>query len=159
MIILVVNAGSSSLKYQLIEMDNESVLAKGNCDRIGIDGNISHTTFDGRTLKENCPFCNHTDAFQKLVATLTTGDYAVIKSMDEISAVGHRVVQGAEIFSKTTIATDDVIQQIADLRELAPVHNYPHALAMWACAKVIPENVPQVAVFDTAFHQTMPPKA
>lgn len=159
MIILVVNAGSSSLKYQLINMDDESVIAKGNCDRIGIDGHISHKTSDGRAFDADCSFPTHTEAFEKLVETLTTGDAAVIKSMDEISAVGHRIVQGAEIFDKTTLVTDEVIQQIDDLQELAPVHNHPHALALWACKKVIPENVPQVAVFDTAFHQTMPPKA
>lgn len=159
MIILVVNAGSSSLKYQLIDMKDESVIAKGNCDRIGIDGHISHKTNDGRSLDMDCTFPTHTEAFEKLVETLTTGDAAVIKSMDEISAVGHRIVQGAEIFDKTTLVTDEVIQQIDDLQELAPVHNHPHALALWACKKVIPSNVPQVVVFDTAFHQTMPAKA
>jgi len=159
MIILVVNAGSSSLKYQLINMEDESVIAKGNCDRIGIDGHISHKTLDGRAYDADCNFPTHTEAFMKLVETLTTGDASVIKSMDEISAVGHRIVQGAEIFNKTTLVTDEVIQQIDDLQELAPVHNHPHALALWACKKVIPANVPQVVVFDTAFHQTMPPKA
>ncbi len=159
MIILVVNAGSSSLKYQLINMDDESVIAKGNCDRIGIDGHISHKTSDGRAYDADCNFPTHTEAFEKLVETLTTGEAAVIKSMDEISAVGHRIVQGAEIFDKTTLVTDEVIQKIDDLQELAPVHNHPHALALWACKKVIPENVPQVVVFDTAFHQTMPAKA
>ena len=159
MIILVVNAGSSSLKYQLLNMDDESVIAKGNCDRIGIGGHISHKTFDGRTVDTDCEFPTHTEAFEKLVEVLTTGDASVIKSMDEISAVGHRVVQGAEIFSKTTLVTDEVIQQIDDLQELAPVHNHPHALALWACKKVLPDNVPQAVVFDTAFHQTIPEKA
>jgi len=159
MIILVVNAGSSSLKYQLIDMKDESVIAKGNCDRIGIDGHISHKTGDGRKFEADCNFPTHTEAFQKLVETLTTGDYAVIKSMDEISAVGHRIVQGAEVFDKTTLVTDEVIDKIDELRELAPVHNHPHALALRACKKVIPENVPQVVVFDTAFHQTMPERA
>ena len=159
MIILVVNAGSSSLKYQLIDMKDESVIAKGNCDRIGIDGHISHKTFDGRTLNEDCDFPTHTEAFMKLVDVLTKGDASVIKSMDEISAVGHRIVQGAEIFDKPVLVTDEVIQQIDDLKELAPVHNHAHALALWACKKVMPANVPQVVVFDTAFHQTMPPKA
>ena len=157
--ILVINAGSSSLKYQLLDMTDESVIAKGNCDRIGIDGHIKHTAFDGRTVDEDCTFPTHTEAFEKLVAVLTTGDAAVIKSMDEIGAVGHRVVQGAEIFNKTTLATDEVIQQIDDLAELAPVHNHPHALALRACKKVLPETTPQVVVFDTAFHQTMPEKA
>lgn len=159
MIILVVNAGSSSLKYQLIDMKDESVIAKGNCDRIGIDGHISHKTFDGRTLNEDCDFPTHTEAFMKLVDVLTKGDASVIKSMDEISAVGHRIVQGAEIFDKPVLVTDEVIQQIDDLKELAPVHNHAHALALWACKKVMPTNVPQVVVFDTAFHQTMPEKA
>ncbi len=159
MLILVVNAGSSSLKYQLIDMDNESVLAKGNCDRIGIDGHVSHKTGDGRTFDADCNFPTHTEAFEKLVDVLTTGDAAVIKSMDEISAVGHRIVQGAEVFSETTLVTDEVIDKIDGLSELAPVHNHPHALALRACKKVIPASCPQVVVFDTAFHQTMPEKA
>ncbi|MGN0609495.1 MAG: acetate/propionate family kinase [Oscillospiraceae bacterium] len=159
MIILVVNAGSSSLKYQLLNMDDESVIAKGNCDRIGIDGHISHKTFDGRKVDEDCSFPTHTEAFEKLVEVLTTGEASVIKSMDEISAVGHRIVQGAEVFDKTTLVTDEVIQKIDDMSELAPVHNHPHALALRACKKVLPEGVPMVVVFDTAFHQTMPEKA
>lgn len=159
MIILVVNAGSSSLKYQLLNMDDESVIAKGNCDRIGIDGHISHKTFDGRKVDEDCTFPTHTEAFSKLVEVLTTGEASVIKSMNEISAVGHRIVQGAEVFDKTTLVTDEVIQQIDDMSELAPVHNHPHALALRACKKVLPEGVPMVVVFDTAFHQTMPEKA
>ncbi len=159
MIILVVNAGSSSLKYQLLDMKDESVIAKGNCDRIGIDGHISHKTFDGREVSENSAFPTHTEAFAKLVEVLTTGDASVIKSMDEISAVGHRIVQGAEVFDKTTLVTDEVIDKIDSMAELAPVHNHAHALALRACKKVLPEGTPMVVVFDTAFHQTMPPKA
>lgn len=159
MVILVVNAGSSSLKYQLLDMNDESVIAKGNCDRIGIDGHVSHKTLDGREISVSCDLPTHTEAFEKLVEVLTTGDASVLKSMGEISAVGHRVVQGAEIFDKTCIATDEVIDQIDDLAELAPVHNHPHALALRACKKVLPDNTPQVVVFDTAFHQTMPRKA
>lgn len=159
MIILVVNAGSSSLKYQLINMDDESVIAKGNCDRIGIDGHISHKTGDGKSFEADCSFPTHTEAFMKLVEALTTGEAKVIDSMDEISAVGHRIVQGADIFDKSVLVTDEIIDKIDELRELAPVHNHAHALALRACKKVIPENVPQVVVFDTAFHQTMPPKA
>lgn len=157
--ILVVNAGSSSLKYQLIDMKDESVIAKGNCERIGIDGKITHKTFDGRKYEEECSFPTHTEAFEKLVEVLTTGDAAVIKSMSEISAVGHRIVQGAEVFTETTLVTDEVIDKIDDLAELAPVHNHAHALALRACKKVVPASVPQAVVFDTAFHQTMPPKA
>lgn len=159
MLILVVNAGSSSLKYQLLNMDDESVLAKGNCDRIGIDGHVSHKTADGRIVEEDCNFPTHTEAFQKLVEVLTTGDAAVIKSMDEVSAVGHRIVQGAEIFDRPCLVTPDIIDEIDALRELAPVHNHAHALALRACSAVIPATTPQVVVFDTAFHQTMPPKA
>lgn len=157
--ILVINAGSSSLKYQLLNMEDESVIAKGNCDRIGIDGHIKHTTSDGRTVDIDCTFPTHTEAFEKLVEVLTSGEASVLKSMDEIGAVGHRIVQGAEIFNKTTLVTDEVIQQIDDLSDLAPVHNHAHALALRACKKVIPETTPQVVVFDTAFHQTMPEKA
>lgn len=157
--ILVINAGSSSLKYQLLNMEDESVIAKGNCDRIGIDGHIKHTTSDGRTVDVDCTFPTHTEAFEKLVEVLTSGDAAVLKSMDEIGAVGHRIVQGAEVFNKTTLVTDEVIQKIDDLSDLAPVHNHAHALALRACKKVIPETTPQVVVFDTAFHQTMPEKA
>ncbi len=158
MIILVVNAGSSSLKYQLINMEDESVIAKGNCDRIGIDGHLSHKTSDGRAIEEDCSFPTHSEAFTRLVEALTTGDAAVISSMDEISAVGHRIVQGAEVFTKTTMVTPEVIDKIEELKELAPVHNHGHALALWACTAVMP-NVPQVVVFDTAFHQTIPQKA
>ena len=159
MLILVVNAGSSSLKYQLINMEDESVLAKGNCDRIGIDGHVSHKTADGRKIDADCTFPTHTEAFEKLVEVLTTGDAAVIKSMDEISAVGHRIVQGAEVFDRPCMVTPEVIDKIDDLRELALVHNHAHALALRACTAVIPKTTPQVVVFDTAFHQTMPPKA
>lgn len=159
MIILVVNAGSSSLKYQLLNMDDESMIAKGNCDRIGIGGHISHKTADGRKFEADCEFPTHTEAFEKLVEVLTTGDASVIKSMNEIDAVGHRIVQGAEVFSKTVLVTDEVIEKIDELRELAPVHNHAHALALRACKKVLPASVPQAVVFDTAFHQTMPPKA
>ncbi len=159
LLILVVNAGSSSLKYQLLNMDDESVIAKGNCDRIGIDGHISHKTFDGRKVETECSFPTHTEAFAKLVEVLTTGEASVIKSMSEISAVGHRIVQGAEVFDKTTLVTDEVIDKIDEMKELAPVHNHAHALALRACKKVLPEGVPMVVVFDTAFHQTMPEKA
>ncbi len=159
MLILVVNAGSSSLKYQLLNMEDESVLAKGNCDRIGIDGHISHKTADGKEFSADCAFPTHTEAFMKLVEVLTTGETAVIKDMSEIAAVGHRVVHGAEMFSQTTLITDEVVQKIEEFRDLAPVHNPAHALAIRACQKVLPASVPQAAVFDTAFHQTMPEKA
>ncbi len=158
--VLVVNAGSSSLKYQLIDMSNEEVIAKGNCECIDMEGGkITHNYGDGKKYEEMCHFPSHTEAFEKLVEVLTTGETAVIKDMSEIGAVGHRIVQGAEVFPKAVIVTDEVIQKIDDLQELAPVHNHPHALALWACKKVMPESVPQVVVFDTAFHQTIPQKA
>ena len=150
--ILVVNAGSSSLKYQLLDMKDESVIAKGNCDRIGIDGHVSAKTGDGRHIEEGCNFPTHTEV-------LTSGETKVIDSMSEISAVGHRIVQGAEVFKETCLVTDEVIDQIDALAELAPVHNHPHALALRACKAVIPAGTPQVVVFDTAFHSTMPRKA
>lgn len=157
--VLVVNAGSSSLKYQLLDMTDESVIAKGNCDRIGIGGHVSAKTGDGRKYEADCNFPTHTEAFEKLVEILTSGDTKVIDSMDEISAVGHRIVQGAEVFSEACLVTDEVINKIDGLAELAPVHNHAHALALRACKKVMPATTPQVVVFDTAFHQTMPPKA
>ena len=159
-LVLVVNAGSSSLKYQLLNMDGETVIAKGNCDRIGVDGHLSHKVpATGYVLEQDCPFPTHTEAFEKLVEVLTTGEAKVIDSMSEISAVGHRIVQGAEIFDRACMVTEDVINKIDALSELAPVHNHPHALALRACTKVLPAGTPQVVVFDTAFHQTMPPKA
>ena len=157
--ILVINAGSSSLKYQLIDMDDEKVIAKGNCDRIGIDGHISYKNANSVTLEKDVDFPTHTEAFNELIKALTTGDTKVIESMNEILAVGHRVVQGAEVFTKTCIATDEVIAKIDELAELAPVHNHAHVLALNACKSVLPSNVPQVVVFDTSFHQTMPEKA
>lgn len=158
--VLVINAGSSSLKYQLIDMEDESVIAKGNCERIGDEvGLITHKPADGRVYEEECIFADHAAAFKKLVQVLTTGDYAVVKSLDEISAVGHRIVQGADIFSESVIVTDKVIDQIQELSPLAPVHNSRHAQALRACKKVFGDDVPEVVVFDTAFHQTMPPKA
>jgi acetate kinase len=157
--ILVINAGSSTLKYQLIEMDTETVIAKGNCDRIGIGGHISYKTSEGVTLEKDVDFPTHTEAFNELINALTTGETKVIDNMNEILAVGHRVVQGAEVFTETCIATDEVIAKIDELAELAPVHNHAHVLALNACKSVLPKDVPQVVVFDTSFHQTMPEKA
>ena len=158
--ILVINAGSSSLKYQLIDMEDESVIAKGNCERIGIDGSfITHKTGDGREYREECPFPDHTAAFNKLAEVLTTGDYKVLDDLAEIAAVGHRVVQGAEKFDRSVECTDEVLQIIDDLSALAPLHNPAHVQAIKACKSVFDENVLQAVVFDTSFHQTMPEKA
>ncbi|MCL2019557.1 MAG: acetate kinase [Oscillospiraceae bacterium] len=156
--ILVVNAGSSSLKYQLMNMEDESVIAKGNCERIGIDGRITHIAGD-KKIEKDTAFPSHTEAFMSVVDALTKGEAAVISSMDEVGAVGHRVVHGGEIYFDTTRVTDEVIDKIDQLSELAPVHNPAHALALRACKSVIPESVPQAVVFDTAFHATIPKKA
>jgi acetate kinase len=158
--ILVINAGSSSLKYQLIDMENEQVIAKGNCEKIGLPmGIITHKTSSGKVVKNEQVFPTHTEAFMEVVKVLTTGDAAVINDIKEIYAIGHRVVQGAEVFTQSTFLNNEVIDEIDRLAELAPLHNHAHALAMRACVKVFGADMPQVAVFDNAFHQTMPPKA
>ena len=158
--ILVINAGSSSLKYQLIDMDSETVLAKGLCERIGIDGsNLQHTNIakDEKTKIEK-PMKDHGDAIQMVIDALVDGEIGVISSMDEIGAVGHRVVHGAEEFADSCVITDAVMKALEKCVPLAPLHNPPNLIGIEACTKIMP-NVPQIAVFDTAFHQTMPPKA
>lgn len=157
--ILVINAGSSSLKYQLFDMSREMVLAKGLCERIGQDGRIKHTASDGRTYEADYDMPTHSEAFDCLVFALTESDANVIDSMSEISAVGHRIVQGGYIFSQSTLVDQKVLEDIEMLSELAPLHNKAHAMGIRACLKVLGEKVPEVCVFDTSFHQTMPPKA
>ncbi len=159
--VLVVNAGSSSLKYQLIDMDNKSVLAKGLCERIGIEGsNLQHTCvmkgLDKVTIKN--PMKDHGDAIQMVIDALVNAEYGAISSMSEIGAVGHRVVHGAEEFTDSTIITEAVLKQIEKCTPLAPLHNPPNIIGIEACKKFMPDT-PMVAVFDTAFHQTMPSKA
>ncbi|MBE6769203.1 MAG: acetate kinase [Ruminococcaceae bacterium] len=156
--IFVVNAGSSSLKYQLIDMTDESVLAKGLCERIGVTGAIKHTAADGRVYAAEIPMPTHSEAFEAVVYAMTKSDAKVIDSFDEISAIGHRIVQGGSIFSKSTIITPEALADIDALGELAPLHNPAHVLAIKACIKTFGTEIPQVAVFDTSFHQTMEPK-
>lgn len=157
--VLVINAGSSSLKYQLISMTEEIVLAKGNCDRIGIPGSlIKHTTFDDRAVTKEIEMKDHKDAIAALIKVLTHEEWGVIKTLDEIKAVGHRVVHGGEKFFKSVIINEEVMKTIEECVELAPLHNPPNITGIRACQHNMP-NVPQVAVFDTAFHQTMPQKA
>lgn len=156
--VLVINAGSSSLKYQLIDMDGEKVLAKGLCERIGIGGAITHKT-GSHTDSHEIEFPTHAEAFQELVKLLSTGENAVISSMDEINAIGHRVVQGAEAFSESALITEDMLKTVESFNELAPLHNPANIMAVRACQKVFNKNIPQVAVFDTSFHQTLPKKA
>ena len=158
--ILVINAGSSSLKYQLIDMENESVAAKGICERIGMnDGIFSHKTFDGREKNLTTDMEDHTQAFQLVKDALIDGEVGVIQSLSEVAAIGHRVVQGGSIFSKSVLITDDVLKGIESLNPLAPLHNPAHVQGIRACQDVFGTQVPQVAVFDTAFHSTMPPKS
>lgn len=157
--ILVINAGSSSLKYQLIDMDGEKVLAKGVCDRIGIPGSvIKHKTHDGRSIEKEVVMKNHLEAIQQLISVLTDEQVGVIKSLDEINAVGHRVVHGGEKFFSSVVIDDEVLKTIEECGELAPLHNPPNVIGIKACKEIL-KDVPQVAVFDTAFHQTMPKKA
>ncbi len=157
--ILVINAGSSSLKYQLIDMEDEHVIAKGNCERIGIDGKITHKTSDGKEVAVDVAFPTHKEAFLKLMELLTTGDCAVISNISEIDAVGHRVVHGGEKFFQSVVVNDEILKEIEELSELAPLHNPANVQAIKACTEVVGKKVPQVVVFDTAFHQTMPAKA
>ena len=154
--VLVVNAGSSSLKYQLVDMTDESVIAKGICERIGTAGNISHKLADGRKFEKDVPMPDHTVAFSCVVEALTNKEFGVIESMQEISAVGHRIVQGGSLFSHSVLVDEDVIQKIEGLAELAPLHNMAHVQGIRACIACMGKDVPQVVVFDTAFHQTMP---
>ncbi len=157
--ILVVNAGSSSMKYQLIDMETETVIAKGLCERIGISGNISHKTADGRALSYDTPFPDHAAAFREMIKVLTEGEGKVINSMDEIAAVGHRGVHGGEKFASSLLITDEILDTVDELSSLAPLHNPPGLVAMKASQQVFGKDKPMVAVFDTAFHQTMPEKA
>lgn len=158
--ILVINAGSSSLKYQLIDMKDESVLAKGNCERIGIGGGIiTHKTFDGRVRELSCDMPNHTQAFMNVKDMLLDHEVGVIYDLSEVSAIGHRVVQGGALFSKSVLVDEDVIKGIESLIPLAPLHNRAHVQGIRACIEVFGKEVPEVVVFDTAFHSTMPQKA
>ena len=158
--ILVINAGSSSLKYQLIDMDNEQMLAKGNCEKIGLEmGIFGHKTADGREKKIEICMKNHTEAFEQVKNALLDSEVGVIKDLSEVSAIGHRIVQGGSLFSESVLVDDKVIEGIESLIPLAPLHNSAHVQGIRACMSVFGKAVPEVVVFDTAFHSTMPPKA
>ena len=157
--IFVVNAGSSSLKYQLIDMENEQVLCKGLCERIGVTGEITHKAADGRKYTASTPMPTHTEAFEAVVYAMTKSEAKVIDSLDEVSAIGHRAVQGGSEFAQSCIITPEVINAIEEWSALAPLHNPANILGINACTKTFGDKIPQVAVFDTSFHQTMPPKA
>lgn len=157
--ILVINAGSSSLKYQLISMTTEKILAKGVCERIGLGGRVEGTNFKGVSFGYDVTIIDHTAAFLEVKKVLTEGEGKVIDSLSEIIAVGHRVVQGGSIFNSSVLINEDVINSIEELSDLAPLHNPAHIQGIRACRNVFGEGVPEIAVFDNAFHSTMPPEA
>ena len=156
--VLVINCGSSSLKYQLIDMDGEKVLCKGLCERIGMESSMITHEANGHKATTPAIFPTHTEAFAEVVKKMTTGEGKCINDVSEIDAIGHRVVHGGEKFKASCLITDDVINTIRELSPLAPLHNPAGILGIEAARKVF-GNIPMVAVFDTAFHSTMPPKA
>ena len=157
--ILVINAGSSSLKYQLMDPDTGVVTAKGLCERIGLDGRLTHKVLSkGTKVEKDIPMPTHKEAIEAVMAILVDSEYGVIQSVDEIDAVGHRVLHGGDKFVESCIVTEDCKQAIRDCIPLGPLHNPANLMGIEACEKAMPGK-PQVAVFDTAFHMTMPPKA
>ena len=156
--VLVINCGSSSLKYQLINSDTEDVLAKGLCERIGIDGRLTYQPEGGEKKTEELAMPTHTEAIQFVINALTDAERGVVKDLSEIGAVGHRVVHGGEKFANSVVITDEVKKAIEECNDLAPLHNPANLIGINACQELMPET-PMVAVFDTAFHQTMPEKA
>ena len=153
--ILVINCGSSSLKYQLINSDTEAVLAKGLCERIGIDGMLTYQPEGGEKEKSEIAMPTHTEAINAVLAALTNEKSGVIKSLSEVGAVGHRVVHGGEKFTSSCLINDESMKAIEECNDLAPLHNPANLIGIRACQELMP-GVPMVAVFDTAFHQTMP---
>ncbi len=156
--ILVINAGSSSLKYQLIDMENEGVLAKGLCDRIGLDGKFVHNA-NGEKLELDHPMPNHAEAIKVVLEYLVDAKWGVIKDVAEISAVGHRVVNGGEVFVEATLMNEEKVNTLEGLTEFAPLHNPAAVTGLRACMEVMGKDVPQVTVYDTAFHYGMPKTA
>lgn len=156
--ILVINCGSSSLKYQLIDMDTETLLAKGLCERIGIDGRLKHEAAGKDKYVSEAPLKDHKDALKSVIDALLDPEHGVISSVNEIGAVGHRVAHGGDHFSHSVLVTPEVKEYIKKYIELAPLHNPANLTGIEVCEKLMP-GVPMVAVFDTAFHQTMPEKA
>lgn len=157
--ILVINCGSSSLKFQLIDSETEKCIAKGLCERIGIEGSqITYTPDGGEKEKTVTPMPDHTEAIRLVLEALTNEKTGVVKSLDEIGAVGHRIVHGGEKFAASTLITDEVMKAIEECNDLAPLHNPANLIGINACKKLMP-TTPMVAVFDTAFHQTMPEEA
>lgn len=155
MLVFVLNAGSSSLKYQLIHAETAEVKASGLCERIGIDGAMHHEIGDNKKLTVEYDMPTHSEAIELVLNTLTHDETKVIDTIDEIGAIGHRVVHGGEYFNKSTIISEDVLEKIEKLIPLAPLHNPAHILGIKICQKLMPSK-PNIAVFDTAFHQSMP---
>lgn len=158
MFVLVVNAGSSSLKYQLFDMDTHTVMAKGLCERIGIDGRLKHQTTGKAEIVKDMSMPTHAQAVSALVESLTDKEIGCISDMSEISAVGHRVVHGGPWLTKSVLVNDNVIADLEKCCDIAPLHTVPHLLGIRGCIQVMPKT-PQVLVIDTAFHQTMPKHA
>ncbi|MGN0484565.1 MAG: acetate kinase [Lachnospiraceae bacterium] len=156
--VLVINCGSSSLKYQVIDSESEKVLAKGLCERIGIDGRMTYKPANGEKEESEVPMADHKEAIQLVLNTLVDPEKGVLKSLEEIGAVGHRVVHGGEKFASSTVLNEEVLKTIEECNDLAPLHNPANLIGIRACQELMP-NVPMVGVFDTAFHQTMPEKA
>ena len=156
--ILVINCGSSSLKFQLIDSETERCLAKGLCERIGIDGSITYAPEGGEKEKTVTPMPDHTEAISLVLEALTNPETGVVGSLDEIGAVGHRVVHGGEKFSESVVIDEEVLAAVEECNDLAPLHNPANLIGIGACRKLMPDT-PMVGVFDTAFHQTMPEKA
>ncbi len=157
--ILVINCGSSSLKYQLIDSESEKVLAKGLCERIGINKSaITHQPAGGEKVTTQIPMPDHTAAVKYVIQKLTDPEVGVVKSLDEIGAVGHRIVHGGEKFASSVVIDDEVIKAVTECNDLAPLHNPANLIGINSCRTIMPD-VPMVAVFDTAFHQTMEKKA
>ena len=156
--VLVINCGSSSLKYQLIDSKTEAVLAKGLCERIGIDGRLVYQKAGGDKEITEAAMPTHKEAIQMVLHALVNEKTGAIKSLDEVGAIGHRVVHGGEKFTASAVITDEMIKTVEECNDLAPLHNPANLIGIRVCAELMP-HVPQVGVFDTAFHQTMPPKA
>ena len=156
--VLVINCGSSSLKYQLIDSETEAVLAKGLCERIGIDGRLVYQKAGNDKEITEASMPTHKEAIQMVLEALTNDKTGAIKSLDEVNAIGHRIVHGGEKFASSAIITDEMIKTVEECNDLAPLHNPANLIGIRVCAELMP-NVPQVGVFDTAFHQTMPAKA
>lgn len=157
--VLVINCGSSSLKFQLINSSSEQVIAKGLCERIGIEGSqITYTPTGGEKVEKVTPMADHTTAIRLVLEALTDKEHGVVKSLDEIGAVGHRLVHGGEKFATSTVITEEVLKAIEECNDLAPLHNPANLIGIRACKELMP-NTPMAGVFDTAFHQTMPEKA